>query len=144
MQIHPHPLLNRKSLTPPNANSQLHSSSSLRIQREGGLTRTRYRSTHANLARLSSSLPHARLPAPACARTQTRLFRLPLSRASDKGSCSRMSKPLYAIPRAPGPNPQLDPTFPRQRHPEPLRGLLPYPSPSSSPFRVRSCAHRSR
>ncbi|KAH9047450.1 hypothetical protein EDB83DRAFT_2403107 [Lactarius deliciosus] len=40
----------------------------------------------------------------------------PPSRASTRsGQHSRMSKPLPAIPRTPGPSPQMDPTFPRKR-----------------------------
>ena len=47
------------------------------------------------------------------------LFPLPPSHVSFKGPRSRMSKPLPAIPRVSGPNPQLDPTFPRRRPPVP-------------------------
>ena len=50
----------------------------------------------------------------------------PPSRTSDKGPRSRMSKPLPAVPRTPGPNPQLDPTFPYRRQP------LPSPVPSTT------------
>ncbi|KAH9047148.1 hypothetical protein EDB84DRAFT_545588 [Lactarius hengduanensis] len=57
----------------------------------------------------------------------------PPSRASTRsGQHSRMSKPLPAIPRTPGPSPQLDPTFPRQRTTSrrPSRQPLPtYPAP---------------
>jgi hypothetical protein len=44
--------------------------------------------------------------------------------ASGKGSCSRMSKPLPALP---GPHPHLDPTFPRRRQ------ALPPPVPGTTP-----------
>ena len=47
------------------------------------------------------------------------LFPLPPSHVSCKGPRSRMSKPLPAIPHMSGPNPQLDPTFPRRRPPVP-------------------------
>lgn len=116
-----------KSSAPPNVSSQPHSSSRLQIQSEGGLTRTRYRGTHANLARLSSSLLHARPPAPVRAYEQTLRFPLPPSCASDKGTCRRMSKPLPANPRAPCSNSQLDRIFrvsDDHRYAEPCEDVL--------------------
>ena len=136
-----------KSSTPPNVSSQPHSSSRLQIQSEGGLTRTRYRGTHANLARLSSSLLHARPPAPVRACEQTLRFPPSPSCASDKGTYRRMSKPLPANPRTPCPNSQLDPNIPRQRRP-PVRGTTrrrpAYSSRLRSPFRACRCAPRFR
>ncbi|KAH9059783.1 hypothetical protein EDB87DRAFT_743490 [Lactarius vividus] len=80
------------------------------------------------------SLASPRAPSAASATTPRPDSLLPPpSRASTRsGQHSRMSKPLPAIPRTPGPSPQLDPTFPRQRTPSrrPSRQQLPtYPPP---------------
>ncbi|KAI9444035.1 hypothetical protein H4582DRAFT_2095380 [Lactarius indigo] len=67
----------------------------------------------------TSARPDSLLPPPSRPSTRT-------------GQHSRMSKPLPAIPRTPGPSPQLDPTFPRRRTPSrrPSRQQLPtYPPP---------------
>lgn len=49
--------------------------------------------------------PDSLLPSPSCGSSPN----------TKTGPRSRMSKPLPALPRAPGPSPQLDPTFPRRR-----------------------------
>jgi len=62
------------------------------------------------------------------------------SASTRTGPHSRMSKPLPALPRTPGPSPQLDPTFPRRRTASrrPSRQpLLTYP-PSPAPPRTKT------
>ncbi|KAN0134117.1 hypothetical protein V8E53_008054 [Lactarius tabidus] len=60
--------------------------------------------------------------------SQTLLFPMPPSSGSGKTSRCRMSKPLPALP---GPNPQLDPTFPCRRQ------ALPPPVPNMTTPSVR-------
>ena len=67
------------------------------------------------------------------------LFLLPPSYVSCEGPRSRMSKPLPAVPRVSGPNPQLDPTFPRRRPPVPGTTTT---TPCASRLRSLFRAHR--
>ncbi|KAI9462893.1 hypothetical protein BJY52DRAFT_1255845 [Lactarius psammicola] len=64
------------------------------------------------------SLASPRAPPSATGARPDSLLPLPsrgFSASTRTGPHSRMSKPLPALPRTPGPNPQLDPTFPRRR-----------------------------
>ncbi|KAI0253449.1 hypothetical protein BJV78DRAFT_1280997 [Lactifluus subvellereus] len=55
------------------------------------------------------------------------------SNTSRSAGRSRMSKPLPALPRTPGPSPQMDPTFPRRKS-RPTRPPLPTSSHPPSPL----------